>query len=488
MTRWRAWLSSGPASTPPCRGLLHFAFRLERSPAPGGQLLGQMCSSCSRSLSAFGPAVRNRTSRSLSAACRASIAALDAELGPVRSACPPRPHPLPRPAGSDPAPGTSAETPRSAGRPAARDPVLALDRTDSSNARRSAEGSPPPAARDAFRQHRRAPAPRTESPAAARIGRSARSRIEHELEPEERSGPGRRVGLQRPSLSYDPPLGVQCNPRPFNLHPPPGTARATAASNCPFRSHRSIRSCPRRSSARLPVAGQHARHPSLLPGPLPAGPARNAYRSRTGERPARAWPSCPPPGAPAREAGGAGGSPLSLESGFTRRTLSSPSAGPRGGARPRRDPCRARPRRTSDATCSTGASGSDAQPERTQVGGEILVAVEPSDLLDQIDLADAGRDASRARPPRSGRRPAWRRPWRRWRPGISRPRARALRRPAPGSRARDGGRYAADCDGPGQRSSGASASRPPPVAAPMISMQRRNASAPPQRSMPRSNR
>ena len=88
-------------------GLLQLAFRLQCSPAPAGQLLGQVTDHLLQVAQRLlvGPFVSSMT-RSFSAACRARIAALDAELaGQARQASASRLRRLRRRAASGPAPG-----------------------------------------------------------------------------------------------------------------------------------------------------------------------------------------------------------------------------------------------------------------------------------------------------------------------------------------------------------------------------------------------
>ncbi len=98
-----------------------------------------------------------------------------------------------------------------------------------------------------------------------------------------------------------------------------------------------------------------------------------------------------------------------------------------------------------------------ADPIGPELRWKGVVAVEPRDLLDQVDLALEVAAASPARRPRCGRRPACSRPWRRWRRDGSRAPATATRRRAPGPPARAGGRSAADAWG---RARGRGASPP----------------------------
>ena len=101
-------------------------------------------------------------------------------------------------------------------------------------------------------------------------GRS-RSRIEQQLEPKERVGPGRRVGLQKPSLSYDMPPRIPCDPAgPFNLHRTSGNRQTDRELELALEIPQIDPFLPRAGPVcRLPPAGQHSRHVSFFSGPLP---------------------------------------------------------------------------------------------------------------------------------------------------------------------------------------------------------------------------
>ena len=204
---------------------------------------------------------------------------------------------------------------------------------------------------------------------------------------------------------------------------------------------------------------------------------------------ARGWPSWPRPAGPARAAAAAGARRRRPRADSAGARCPSPSAVPSGSAADLVEPLRRPvPARTARTAASIGASGRLPSRNGRRSDGKVLVAVQPGDLLDQVDLArrrsgpparHVHRDPAVVRLANHGRAD---------RDQVASP-ARAQGSSTPSTWATRAGRrkMRGGCDGSGQRSSGASASLPPAVAR-MSSMQRRIASAPPQRSMPRSKR
>ena len=469
MTRWRDWLSSGPASTPPlARASCSSRLGLQRAPPPAGQLLGQVLEQLLQVAQGLlvgtlvvvchvtlrrGPR-RHRGAgsparRRARPACRASIASTSASRR-VRSGGPER-----QPERDAPHAGRQLGA-----------PVVALDRRPARAARRRRARSTSSTSRAVTPFGSRSASTRSDD---GRRGqrreprRPAGRRVEQQLEAEQRSGPGRRVGGERsrPRRRCGPRRPGQPIRVPSTCTAPPGIARATAASNWPFRSQRSNRSLPGAGPVRrLPLPGQHRRPRAAPPGAArPAAAALNdgadLEQAHVGHvvGPVALHQAHQPGQQPAAEIAIVARTADSA-AGRCRRRRPAPS----GSGETSKSPCSTMPApHRGTWSARSGASGSVPGPERAQVGRE------------------TSRSRAAGRSPRSGPSPG-RRSGRQ--PGTStaiRPSsglettvapmatqvlldraARAARRRAPGSRAPGRRKMRGGCAGPGQRSSGAS--------------------------------